>query len=63
VYECARNDHRRREVKETPVAAPAELMALFRTLINLDINELSPVEALTKLYDLQRRAAELQVKG
>jgi DNA mismatch repair protein MutS len=63
VYDSAANNHRRREVKEKPAAAVAELTALFETLINLDINELSPVEALTKLYDLQRRAAQLQGKA
>jgi len=33
--------------------------ALLEALVALDINELSPVEALTKLYDIQRRAKEL----
>ncbi|MGA9771989.1 MAG: DNA mismatch repair protein MutS [Blastocatellia bacterium] len=32
---------------------------LLERLLDLDINELSPVEALTKLYELQRRAKEL----
>jgi DNA mismatch repair protein MutS len=63
VYDSARNDHRHREIKETPTAEFAEIIALFKTLINVDINELSPVEALTQLYDLQRRAVELQGKG
>ncbi|MBI3650071.1 MAG: DNA mismatch repair protein MutS [Acidobacteria bacterium] len=34
------------------------LQAIFDALLELDVNELSPVEALTKLYDLQRRARE-----
>jgi DNA mismatch repair protein MutS len=33
--------------------------ALLDALTALDINELSPVEALTKLYEIQRRAKEL----
>jgi DNA mismatch repair protein MutS len=33
--------------------------ALLDQLAALDINELSPVEALTKLYEIQRRAKEL----
>jgi DNA mismatch repair protein MutS len=32
---------------------------LLGALTSLDINELSPVEALTKLYEIQRRAKEL----
>jgi len=33
--------------------------AVFETLVALDINELSPVEALTKLYEIQHRAKDL----
>jgi DNA mismatch repair protein MutS len=33
--------------------------AFLESLIGLDVNELSPVEALTKLYELQRRAKDL----
>lgn len=45
------------------LSAPEQKMlpdqkTLFDSIINLDINELSPVEALTKLYDLQRRIKE-----
>jgi DNA mismatch repair protein MutS len=36
------------------------LKAIFDALLELDVNEMSPVEALTKLYDLQRRAKEIQ---
>jgi DNA mismatch repair protein MutS len=32
--------------------------ALLETLLNLDINQLSPVEALTKLYELQQQASQ-----
>jgi DNA mismatch repair protein MutS len=35
------------------------LNALLGRLIEIDINELSPVEALTKLYDLQKQARQL----
>jgi len=38
----------------------ADFSALVQLLLNLDINQLSPVEALTKLYELQRRAAEMR---
>ncbi|MFP5261750.1 MAG: DNA mismatch repair protein MutS [Blastocatellia bacterium] len=42
-------------------AGPAsqEVKAFLESLTSLDVNELSPVEALTKLYELQRRAKEL----
>ena len=33
--------------------------AFLELLIGLDVNELSPVEALTKLYELQQRAKEI----
>jgi DNA mismatch repair protein MutS len=42
-----------------PEHGTSEHKALLEGLLSLDINELSPVEALTKLYDLQRRAKEL----
>jgi DNA mismatch repair protein MutS len=45
--------------KQKPDAFAPEHRALLEGLLSLDINELSPVEALTKLYDLQRRAKEL----
>ncbi|HKP84650.1 MAG TPA: DNA mismatch repair protein MutS [Blastocatellia bacterium] len=46
--------------KQTQDKLAPEHRALLEALLSLDINELSPVEALTKLYDLQRRAAQLQ---
>jgi DNA mismatch repair protein MutS len=49
-----------KENKQKPDALGAEHRALIEGLLGLDINELSPVEALTKLYDLQRRAKDLQ---
>jgi DNA mismatch repair protein MutS len=42
-----------------PAHAEARLRPLFEALARLDINTLSPVEALTQLYDLQRRAKEI----
>lgn len=38
---------------------PAPLKAFFDSLIDMDVNELSPVEALTRLYDFQRQAKRL----
>jgi len=46
-------------VKESKATLAPEHRALLEGLLKLDINELSPVEALTKLYELQRRAKEL----
>ena len=46
-------------VDESRTALAPEHRALFEALLKLDINELSPVEALTKLYELQKRAKEL----
>jgi DNA mismatch repair protein MutS len=40
-------------------AIAEEARALMELLIALDVNELSPVEALTKLYELQQRAKDL----
>ncbi|HEX8091492.1 MAG TPA: DNA mismatch repair protein MutS [Blastocatellia bacterium] len=40
-------------------ATAHEVKAFLESLISLDVNELSPVEALTKLYELQRRAKDL----
>ena len=45
--------------RRSPPLAP-NLQAFFEALLNTDINEMSPVEALTKLYELQRRAKEFQ---
>jgi DNA mismatch repair protein MutS len=48
--------HRSRAGQDQPARVAAELDPLLEALLGLDINELSPVEALTKLYDLQQRA-------
>lgn len=47
------------EAKGKTDALAPEHRTLLEGLLNLDINELSPVEALTKLYELQRRAKEM----
>jgi DNA mismatch repair protein MutS len=52
-------EHRTSEHRASEHRA-SEYKALLEGLLSLDINELSPVEALTKLYDLQRRAKDLQ---
>ena len=40
------------------MAKDANVSALLDALVKLDINQLSPVEALTRLYELQQRIAE-----
>jgi DNA mismatch repair protein MutS len=45
--------------KQTRDGLERERAALFEALLKVDINDLSPVEALTKLYDLQQKAKEL----
>ncbi len=39
---------------------PQTLKVFFDSLLEIEINEMSPVEALTKLYELQRQAKKLQ---
>ena len=41
-------------------ASNRELAALVESLAKLDINQLSPVEALTKLYELQQRLSAVR---
>ena len=57
-YDNGRGAHGGKK-RAAPVAQP--VLAFFEALLQTDINELSPVEALTKLYDLQRRARELHL--
>ena len=57
-YESGASNAPAQSVEATGVAAGSSLHTLFETLVALDINELSPVEALTKLYDLQRQAKQ-----
>ncbi len=45
--------------KKEPITKKKAANPLIEALMSLDINELSPVEALTKLYDLQQRAKDL----
>ncbi|HMY73838.1 MAG TPA: DNA mismatch repair protein MutS, partial [Blastocatellia bacterium] len=40
-----------------PAATPSDFTTLIEALAALDINQLTPVEALTKLYELQRQVA------
>jgi DNA mismatch repair protein MutS len=39
---------------------PQTLKVFFDSLLEIEINEMSPVEALTKLYELQRQAKKIQ---
>jgi DNA mismatch repair protein MutS len=59
-YDRVHGDGQPQERQAKPAATTAEVAALLEVLSNLDINELSPVEALTKLYDLQQRVKGLQ---
>lgn len=47
------------QVVSAPHGRQTPFDVLWQTLLRLDINELSPVEALTKLYELQQQAAVL----
>jgi DNA mismatch repair protein MutS len=53
------NHQQAKSSKKRAESVAPNLKAIFDALLELDINEMSPVEALTKLYDLQRRAKEL----
>jgi hypothetical protein len=44
-------------VRQLPLIAPAD-DALFKELASLDINGMTPLEALNRLYELQRKAKE-----
>ncbi len=48
------------EKKRKADAIAPEYRDLLNALVKMDINELSPVEALTRLYQLQRRAKDLK---
>ncbi len=39
--------------------AKGEWLTLFESILSLDVNEMSPVEAITRLYEMQRRAREI----
>jgi DNA mismatch repair protein MutS len=45
-------------VSRTQTPNPAAYHPLLETLLSLDVNQLSPVEALTKLYELQQQAGQ-----
>jgi len=53
-HEQERGSQRRREAAPT-----AEFASLLEALAKLDLNQLSPIEALTKLYELQHQAGRL----
>jgi DNA mismatch repair protein MutS len=55
------NPESARAANRSPEAG--QWLSLVESLAQIDINELSPVEALTKLYDFQRRARELSEGG
>jgi DNA mismatch repair protein MutS len=55
------NGEEGKKKRKVVVAAP-DVASLFEILSNLDINQLSPVEALTKLYELQQRVMEQEKK-
>ncbi len=44
--------------KGARVSDKAARAAVLAALLQLDVNQLSPVEALTKLYELQRLAGQ-----
>jgi DNA mismatch repair protein MutS len=48
---------------KSPERDPAVFNGLLERLVEIDVNELSPVEALTKLYDLQKQARQLSAGG
>jgi DNA mismatch repair protein MutS len=50
--------HQAKGGKQKAAGLEPDIKAIFDALLELDVNEMSPVEALTKLYDLQRRAKE-----
>ena len=56
--DSAVNESKRAAAQPADTLTPAH-RALLDQLAALDINELSPVEALTRLYEIQRRAKEL----
>jgi DNA mismatch repair protein MutS len=58
-YDGKKNAVRRQEGKKEPSIESAKLEAFFAALAAIDVNETSPVEALTKLYEFQRQAKEL----
>ncbi len=59
-------NHHRKNAGQQPVESQtpsAESSLLAEALLQLDINALSPVEALTRLYELQQQARELREKS
>jgi DNA mismatch repair protein MutS len=52
-----RNGKPQEKVKGKSPSPEANAKAMLEAIVALDINQLSPVEALTKLYELQQRVA------
>jgi hypothetical protein len=57
------NGMEREQVKNRTAKIDAGNRALLEALAKTDINQLSPVEALTKLYELQRKLLEQKAVG
>jgi DNA mismatch repair protein MutS len=51
---------RSEQSRERPEIKDPEFVSLVRTLAELDINQLSPVEALTRLYELQQKIRKIR---
>ncbi|MDQ3010105.1 MAG: hypothetical protein M3X11_05325 [Acidobacteriota bacterium] len=60
-HAAANNNHdRQRKGRYTLAVNDSRFSTLLESLARLDINQLSPVEALTKLYELQKQIAEIK---
>jgi DNA mismatch repair protein MutS len=59
-YDKANGKPESKAAKRDKEKLPPEYRAILDSLMKMDINELSPVEALTKLYNLQQRARGLK---
>jgi DNA mismatch repair protein MutS len=53
------SNHQPSGARKKPASISQPLKDFFDLLLEPDVNDLSPVEALTKLYDLQRQAKKL----
>ena len=59
-YDGKKDAARRHESKKKTSIESDKLEAFFNAMAAIDVNETSPVEALTKLYEFQRNAKELR---
>jgi DNA mismatch repair protein MutS len=62
-YDAAKHQHVNGTAPHATKKQSAESSELIEALLRLDINSLSPVEALTRLYELQQQANELRGKN